>query len=71
MSRDVEDVFERDTCQDIRACREEVKPRFIYAKILFYTDTKESLIKYINESTIDPEGVIIKNPNIVKPKLSF
>jgi hypothetical protein len=71
MSRDFEDVFEGDTCHDMPACREELKPRFVYAKILFSTDTKESLVKYINESTIDPEGVIIKNPNIVKPKLSF
>jgi hypothetical protein len=71
MSRDVEDVFERDTCQDMPVSGAELKPRFVYAKILFSTDTKEALVKYINEFKIDPEGVIIKNPNIVKPKLSF
>lgn len=65
-----QDVFENETAQDMIKT-DEVKPRFIYAKVLFSADTKEALVKYLNETVLDPEGVIIKNPNIVKPKLSF
>ena len=73
MSEDVTNIgSEFNEVQDLPAKEDaKKKPTYVFAKILFSADNKEDLVNYLNETALDPEGVIIRNPNIVRPKLSF
>ena len=72
MENDVTNVgSEFNEVQDLPKEDVKKKPTYVFAKILFSAENKDDLVKYLNETALDPEGVIIRNPNIVRPKLSF